>query len=88
MVSDLVIMHDHQAVTTSLQVAKNFQKEHKHVLESINNLAAENSATKNMFVVGTYVNRGREYPMFYMNRDGFSLLVKKSRKPRDFSRGI
>lgn len=75
MTEELVIMHDRQAVTTSLQVAKNFEKEHKHVLESIKNLVAENSATKNMFVGGTYVNRGKEYPMFYMNRDGFSLLA-------------
>lgn len=75
MKEELVIMRDRQAVTTSLQVAKNFGKEHKHVLESIKNLAAENSATKNMFVAGTYVNRGKEYPMFYMNRDGFSLLA-------------
>ena len=62
MVSDLVIMHDHQAVTTSLQVARNFKKEHKNVLQSIQNLVAENSATKNMFIEGTYVNRGKEYP--------------------------
>ena len=75
MTEELVIMRDRQAVTTSLQVAQNFGKEHKHVLESIKNLAAENSATKNMFVVGTYMNRGKEYPMFYMNRDGFSLLA-------------
>ncbi|MDM8332760.1 Rha family transcriptional regulator [Limosilactobacillus pontis] len=68
-------MHNRQAVTTSLQVAKSFEKQHKNVLQSIQNLAAENSATRNMFVEGTYVNRGKEYPMVYMNRDGFSLLA-------------
>ena len=41
MTEELVIMRDRQAVTTSLQVAKNFEKEHKHVLESIKNLVAE-----------------------------------------------
>lgn len=71
----LVVMKDQQAVTTSLQVAENFGKAHKHVIESIKNLAAENSATKNMFAEGTYVNRGKEYPMVYMNRDGFTLLA-------------
>lgn len=75
MTEELVIMHDRQAVTTSLQVAENFEKEHKNVLQSIKNLVAENSATKDMFVEGTYVNRGKEYPMAYMNRDGFSLLA-------------
>lgn len=73
--NDLVVMKDQQAVTTSLQVAENFGKAHKHVIESIKNLAAENSATKNMFAEGTYVNRGKEYPMVYMNRDGFTLLA-------------
>ena len=72
---NLVIMHNRQAVTTSLQVAKSFEKQHKNVLQSIQNLAAENSATRNMFVEGTYVSRGKEYPMVYMNRDGFSLLA-------------
>ena len=46
MTEELVIMRDQQAVTTSLQVAENFGKDHKNVLQSIKNLAAENSATK------------------------------------------
>lgn len=75
MTEELVIMKDKQAVTTSLQVAESFEKKHKHVLESIKNLAVENSATKNMFAEGIYVNRGKEYPMLYMNRDGFTLLA-------------
>lgn len=72
---ELVIMHDKTAVTTSLKVAEIFNKEHKNILQSIENLAAENSATKKMFVGGTYTNRGKEYPMIYMNRDGFTLLA-------------
>lgn len=73
--SDLVIRKDKQVVTTSLEVAKTFGKRHKHVLESINNLVAEFSATKVMFAEGTYENRGKQYPMYYMNRDGFTLLA-------------
>lgn len=72
--NELVIMHDQQAVTTSLRVAEVFGKDHKHVLETINNLAAEKSAAK-FFLEGTYENRGKEYPMYYMNRDGFTLLA-------------
>ncbi len=68
-------MKDRQAVTDSLKVAESFDKKHKHVLETARNLAAENSATKKMFVESTYVNRGKEYPMIYMNRDGFTLLA-------------
>lgn len=73
--NSLVIMKDRQAVTDSLKVAESFDKKHKHVLETARNLAAENSATKKMFVESTYVNRGKEYPMIYMNRDGFTLLA-------------
>lgn len=73
-------------ITTSLIVAEKFEKQHKDVLESIRglesslvtfnepNLAAENSATK-FFRETTYKNRGKKYPMYEMDRDGFSLLV-------------
>lgn len=40
-----------------------------------NNLVAENSAAKSMFAEGSYENRGKEYRMSYMNRDGFTLLA-------------
>lgn len=73
--NNLVIMKNKQAVTTSLQVAETFGKQHKHVLESIKNLVAENSAAKSMFAEGSYENRGKEYRMSYMNRDGFTLLA-------------
>ena len=74
--NDLVIMRDQQALTTSLKVAEKFKKAHKNVLQSIKNLTAGISAVKNMFAESTYVNgRGQEQPMYYMNRDGFTLLV-------------
>lgn len=72
---DLVIMKDRQAVTDSLKVAASFGKQHKDVLKAWKNLAAQNCATKKMFVESAYVNRGKEYPMIYMNRDGFTLLA-------------
>ena len=79
MTEELVIMRDRQAVTTSLQVAKVFNKKHKHVIEAINNKiqSAENSADyQKMFVVGTYKDsKGRTYPMYYMNRDGFTFIA-------------
>ena len=68
-----------QALTNSLLVAKSFGKEHKHVLDSIRKLiegCAEISADP-MFKETTYVNEqnGQAYPMYLMNRDGFTLLV-------------
>ncbi|KMO88285.1 antirepressor [Lacticaseibacillus rhamnosus] len=72
--NELVIMHNKQAVTTSLRVAEVFGKDHKNVIQSIENLAAEKSAAK-FFAEATYYNRGKQYPMYYMNRDGFTLLA-------------
>lgn len=71
---DIVSERNDIAVTTSLKVAEKFEKDHKHVLESIRNLVAEKSAAK-FFRETTYKNRGKKYPMYEMDRDGFSLLA-------------
>ncbi len=68
-----------QVLTNSLLVAEKFGKEHKHVLDAIRELiqgCAETSADP-MFVETIYVNEQnrQEYPMFVMNRDGFTLLA-------------
>lgn len=77
--NDLVIMKDQQAVTSSLQVAKTFGKEHYHVLEAIESKISspENSGQyKNMFAEGTYKDKsGKSNKIYYMNRDGFSFIV-------------
>ena len=73
--NELVMVENNQVVVSSRQVAENFGKQHKDVLESIRGiLAAENSATK-FFHESTFENRGKQYPEYLMNRDGFSLLV-------------
>lgn len=66
--------NEEKLITTSLKVSEIFEKEHKNVLQAIDNLVAENSAAK-FFKQTTYKNRGKEYPMYEMDRDGFSLLV-------------
>lgn len=77
--TDLVIMKDRQAVTTSLNLAESFEKEHKNVIQVIESKiqSAENSAHyKNMFALGSYVDsRGREQKMYYMNRDGWTFIA-------------
>lgn len=70
-----VTYENDQMLVSSLEVSRNFHKEHKNVLQAINNLAAENSAAKNLFYESTYENRGKQYPMYLMNRDGFTLLA-------------
>lgn len=63
-------------VTDSVKVAQVFGKQHKNVLKSIRNLAAQNLAAKSWFHEITYLDgRGQTQPMFLMNRDGFSLLA-------------
>lgn len=77
--NELVIMKDKQAVTTSLQVAEVFGKNHYHVLEAIDNKihSNENSGQYNsMFVEGEYKDKsGKRNKMYYMNRDGFTFIA-------------
>lgn len=73
--NELVTINNRQVVTSSRNVAEHFEKEHKNVMAAIREiLAAENQAAK-FFKESTYENRGKEYPEYIMNRDGFALLV-------------
>ena len=73
---NLVQISNNQVVVSSRQIAEHFEKEHKHVLQSIREiLTAEKSAVK-FFGESSYLNeRGKINPEYLMNRDGFSLLV-------------
>ncbi|WP_429864189.1 Rha family transcriptional regulator [Enterococcus faecalis] len=71
-------MKNKQVVTSSLQVAETFRKQHKHVLEAIDELKqglAENSA--DLFYEDIYVHpqNKQSYRQVIMNRDGFTLLA-------------
>lgn len=76
---ELVIMKNQQAVTTSLQVAEGFEKQHKNVIQAIEEKiqSAENSAHyKTMFAEGVYKDsRNRDQKIYYMNRDGFTFIA-------------
>lgn len=73
---NLVIIQNRQAVTTSLQVAESFEKRHDNVLREIEGLLKIEEA-QNYFHEGTYEHpqNKQQYRMFYMNRDGFTLLA-------------
>lgn len=68
-----------QVLTSSLLVAETFGKEHQHVLRDIRNLleGLAKSGDTPMFAETTYVHEQNKqaYPMFVMNRDGFTLLA-------------
>jgi Rha family phage regulatory protein len=71
-------MKDQQAVTSSLQVAESFGKEHRAVLKAIDDLK-EGLAQKyaDLFWEDTYVHpqNKQTYRIVYMNRDGFTLAA-------------
>lgn len=65
-------------VVTSLDVAETFMKEHKHVLEDIRRISESLSTAEisALFYEGEYkATNGKNNPMYYMNRDGFTLLA-------------
>lgn len=73
---DLVIMHNQQAVTTSLEVSEVFEKGHNHVLRDIDKLKKDVSNFGQMFEEASEPDTyGRPRRVIYMNRDGFALLA-------------
>ena len=74
---ELINIKDEEAVTTSLRVAEIFGKQHKHVLDKIQQIindSAEKSAQ--CFKKSKYRDQsGKQNTMYYMNRDGFTFLV-------------
>ncbi|WP_088825686.1 Rha family transcriptional regulator [Listeria goaensis] len=74
--SELVIMKNQEAVTSSLIVAEGFEKRHDNILRDIQALREDVLNFEEMFFEtaepDTY---GRERKVIYMNRDGFTLLA-------------
>ena len=72
----LVKVENNQIVTDSRSVAEHFGKRHDNVMVAIGGIL-KNKETQQMFCKTTYVNEqnNQTYPMYLMNRDGFSLLV-------------
>lgn len=70
---------NNQVLTNSILVAEKFGKEHKNVLRDIRTLLGGLLKIEHtpMFEETVYINpqNGQTYPMFVMNRDGFSLLA-------------
>ncbi len=79
METNLVYANGAVALTNSILVAKKFEKDHQHILRDIRNLMEGVSKIGDtpMFEETTYIHpqNGQEYPMFIMNRDGFTLLA-------------
>lgn len=63
-------------VVTSLDVAETFEKEHRRVLQDIRDLKCSEEFRLHNFVQSSYSNeQGHKQSMFYLTRDGFTLLA-------------
>lgn len=63
-------------VVSSLDVAETFGKEHKNVLKDIRELQCSNEFGRLNFEPTSYIDEhNRKQPMYYITRDGFTLLA-------------
>ena len=77
--NELLTITNGQPAASSIDIARHFGKEHRNVLRDIEALqeGVLNFEQTPMFLKTTYVHpqNGQEYPMYLMNRDGFTLLA-------------
>lgn len=77
--NELVFIKNDKAVCSSLQVAEKFNKNHFHILRDIETKIigiVEESFAKSNFGLSEYKDKsGKSNKMYFMTRDGFSLLA-------------
>ena len=78
--TDIILsVKNNEPVASSRQIAESFGKAHRHVLEAIESILEGMPKIRQtpMFYKTEYTHEqnGQTYPMYLMNRDGFSLLV-------------
>lgn len=76
----LVMAHNGQPVTTSMQVAKAFGKQHKDVLRAIRNLDCSSGFAERNFAlmhetIATHNGGSKAVPYYEITKDGFVFLV-------------
>lgn len=81
MTEKLIQVKNDETVTTTLLVAEKFGKNHKNVISKIESLIADPEigsilSRSNYFQKSEYLDGyGRPQPVYFMNRDGFTLLA-------------
>lgn len=75
-----IVIENEQPITTSRNVAENFNKEHRHLLRDIDELKGDLGVDQNwadLFKEGYYTHPQNKqvYRMYYMTKDGFTLLA-------------
>ena len=71
-----VLSQDGNLVVSSREVAKNFEKQNQHVMQSIREIETSVKNSTNLFIESIYEDSyGRQQNEYLLTRDGFSLLV-------------
>src|SRR5699024_2191597 len=74
--NELVIMKNKQAVTSTINVANNFEREHHNVIKGLETLKEDVVNFNEMFFETVEPDSyGRDRKVYLMNRDGFTLLA-------------
>ena len=72
----LVIIKENKLITTSLMIAKVFNKKHFHVMEAIRNLECSEEFRQSNFRLTFYIDiQGKKQPMYEVTKDGYSMLA-------------
>lgn len=85
--TDVVANIKNNAMTTSLDVARVFGKQHKNILQAIENLDCSAEFSELNFQLAKYKDeQSKNRPMYRMTRDGFTFLVMgfRGKKASDF----
>lgn len=71
-----IVNKEEVTVVTSLDVAETFGKRHSDVLRDIRNMKCSEEFTERNFALSDYKDSsGKSNKMYYMTRDGFTMLV-------------
>lgn len=71
-----LVRTEERVVVSSLDVAKNFEKQHQHVLRDIRNLECSEEFSQSNFGLAEYKDeQGKPRPSYLITRDGFAFLA-------------
>nr|DAE88706.1 MAG TPA: hypothetical protein [Caudoviricetes sp.] len=73
---NLIQIVNNQAVVSSRQIAERFGKEHRNILANIRQAIQSAEISADWFYQTEYIDsKGRTYPEYLMNEEGFTLIV-------------
>lgn len=71
-----LVLTEERIVVSSLDVARNFEKEHKDVLKTIKSLECSEEFAGRNFALGSYKDtQNQDRPHYLITRDGFAFLA-------------